>query len=103
MARTDHSMFPSQGELNERADALLRERLDPLPRPLTWAAVSAALNGMGWIAHAAFDDPWTHSNEYGDYIIHIRDSLVGYRTYRNGAVPGEYYIGPGISEKGGVC
>jgi hypothetical protein len=81
----------TQGELQEHADTLLRTVLDPL-RPLTWKKVAAALRGQKWHAQATFTDPWTQSNEYGDYIIRLPESLVGYRTYRDGIEPREEHI-----------
>jgi hypothetical protein len=89
----DCSLFPSAGEIAKRADAELDALLEPL-RPLTWAKVANALKGRKWIAHATFDDPGYTSSEVGDYIIHVPDSFMGFRTYPDGIEPRGYYVRP---------
>ena len=83
--------FPSQGDLQEQADALIMELLKPI-QSLTWKKVGVALKGHKWHAQATFVDPWTQSNEYGDYIIRLPESLVGFRTYRDGIEPREEHV-----------
>jgi len=45
MAPIDCSLFPSVGELQEKMRKIVDDALDPLPHPLTEAAVDAALKG----------------------------------------------------------
>ena len=88
----DLSLFPSCGERARHADLKLIELLDPLEKPMTWAAVKAALQGEDWWAHATFDDPEYCSSEYGDFIIRIRECQMGYRTYQGGIEPLDRFL-----------
>lgn len=97
----DLSLFPTAGEIARSADKRLAAMLDPLPRPLTWKIVAAALNGQKWHAHATFDDEFYHSQESGDFVIRVPDCFVGYCTGEGGIEPMDgYYVRP--DGKGGV-